>query len=166
MMKKLLLLAILAAALGAGFALGVYALPVMIARAAPEASQVDAVSAAAIARGRFERDHPSSDWLHWGDGELWLSTTHVAFSGSMAPGPDYRLFLSPTAIGSAEDFLAHRSSMIEVGDVRGFNGFILALPEGAAATAYTSAIVWCEGFGQFIAATELKAATPTGSSAP
>ncbi len=166
MLKKLLPLGLVLAALAAGFALGVYALPVMIARAAPEAAQVEAVSATAISRGRFDRDHPSSDWLHWGDGELWLSTTHIAFSGSMAPGPDYRLFLSPTAISSAEDFLAHKSSMTEVGDVRGFNGFVLALPEGTAATAYTSAIVWCEGFGQFIAASDLKAATPTGSSAP
>lgn len=166
MIKKLLLLVVLAATLAGGFALGVYALPVMIARAAPESAQLNAVATAAIARGRFERNHPSSDWLHWGDGELWLSPTHVAFEGTMAPGPDYRLFLSPTPIGNADEFLAHKSAMTEVGDVRGFNGFVLTLPTGTAGGGYASAIVWCEGFGQFIAATTLKAATPTESSAP
>jgi len=45
--------------------------------------------------------------------------------------------------------------MTLVGDVRGFDGFILRLPANTDLADYRAAIVWCESFGQFISATPL-----------
>ncbi len=155
MLKRLLLLISFIAALGVGFAGGIYALPILIARPAPAPAALQQVTSAALYRGSFDPQLEASDWLHWGDGDLSVSATHIAFDGELAPGPDYRLYLSPVVINSAEDFLRHKTQMAEVGDVRGFNGFVLPLPADTNPADYRAAVVWCESFGQFISATAL-----------
>ena len=54
--------------LAAGFALGVYALPILIAPEAPPAADVQALAGEARFEGRFRRDLEGSDLLHWGEG--------------------------------------------------------------------------------------------------
>ena len=157
-MKKWLALAIThLAALGLGFALGVYALPILIAQPAPAPAAVTKVADEALLGGYFDPALTASDWLHWGEGEIWLSVTHIALRGRLAPGPDYRLYLSPRAVTDAASFHAHREQMTLVGDVRGFDGFVLPLPPGTNPADFQSAVVWCEAFGQFISATALHA---------
>jgi hypothetical protein len=60
-MKKLLLAATHLLALGAGFALGVYLLPILVAPEAPTAQAVQAEAAGAQFTGSFRRDLKDSD---------------------------------------------------------------------------------------------------------
>ena len=42
--------------------------------------------------------------------------------------------------------------MVRVGDVRTFENFIVAVPQGIDPANYSAVVVWCEAFGQFITA--------------
>ena len=67
-MKKLLLLASHGAALLAGFALGVYLLPIIVQPPAPDILAVESALAAPTFIAQFDRDREDSDALHWGEG--------------------------------------------------------------------------------------------------
>lgn len=148
----LLLAATHAAMLGAGFALGIYALPILTAPTSPTPAETAAASSEALHTGKFRRDLKDSDALHWGEGTVSIGRRHIAFTGQLAPGPDYKLYLSPEFVETEVDFNRLKSRMVRVGDVRTFDAFVLAVPEGVDVSAYTTAIVWCETFGQFISA--------------
>ena len=139
-------------ALAIGFALGIYALPILTA---PESPSVEAVQTTAdVARftGEFRRDLEDSDALHWGEGKLFVSPDSIAFQGKLSPGPDYRLYLSPEFVETEAAFEARKSDMVEVGPVRTFENFMLTVPASIDPANYNAAIVWCESFGQFISA--------------
>jgi hypothetical protein len=106
--------------------------------------------------GEFRRDLADSDALHWGEGKLFVSRDNVAFEGRLAPGPDYRLYLSPEFVETEAAFEALKSEMVEVGPVRTFENFMVAVPESIDPSEYTAAIVWCESFRQFITAAEYR----------
>ena len=61
-MKKLLLLATHLAALALGFALGIYALPILIAPAPPSAAEVQSQAALARYTGSFRARDILGDW--------------------------------------------------------------------------------------------------------
>jgi Electron transfer DM13 len=140
------------AALAIGFALGIYLLPILTAPPGPDRAAIDAASANVLFTGRFDRNLPGSDFLHWGEGELRLMRDRIVHDGRLAPGPDYKLYLTSEFVDSKEGFLAIKDKALRVGDVKSFNGFILDVPPGVDVTAYTAAIVWCEAFSQFISA--------------
>ena len=95
-MKKLLFLfASHAFALGLGFALGIYALPILTAPSAPTSSEATSAASQATYTGRFRRDLKDSDLLHWGEGTLSVDRKSIVLVGKLAPGPDYKLYLSP-----------------------------------------------------------------------
>lgn len=152
-MKKLLLLALthtLAAAVG--FALGIYALPILIAPPAPSVEEVAAQGTAARHEGHFRRDLKDSDALHWGEGKVSIGAEAIVFEGELAPGPDYKLYLSPEFVETEADFLRLKARMVRVGDVRTFRNFVVPVPASVNPSDYSSVIVWCETFNQFITA--------------
>ena len=151
-MKWLILVATHVVAGFIGFALGIYALPILTAPEAPSESQVQAIAGDAEFTAEFVRDLEDSDALHWGEGELFVSQETIAFEGRLAPGPDYRLYLSPLFVETEADFEALKSSMVEVGPVRTFENFTVSVPDSIDPSEYSAAIVWCESFGQFITA--------------
>lgn len=157
-MKWLILVATHVIVAGIGFALGIYALPILTAPESPTETQVQTVAGAAEFTAEFVRDLEDSDALHWGEGELFVSQETIAFEGRLAPGPDYRLYLSPQFVETEADFEALKSSMVEVGPVRTFENFMVSVPESIDPSQYTTAIVWCESFGQFITAGEYRQA--------
>jgi Electron transfer DM13 len=140
------------AALAIGFALGIYLLPILTAPPGPDRAAIDAASANVLFTGRFDRNLPGSDFLHWGEGELRLMRDRIVHDGRLAPGPDYKLYLTSAFVDSKEAFLAIKDKALRVGDVKSFNGFILDVPPGVDVSAYTTAVVWCEAFSQFISA--------------
>lgn len=154
--KKLLLLVSHLLALGLGFALGVYFLPVLIAPPAPTAAEVSAQASAAAYQGRFRRDLKDSDALHWGEGTVSVSAGSIALSGELAPGPDYKLYLSPQFVETELDFHRLKPVMVRVGDVKTFRNFLVPVPAGVDPTRYNTVVVWCETFGQFITAAQYK----------
>lgn len=136
----------------AGFSLGIYVLPILIAPASPTDSELGAVKSEVLYKAQFKRDLQDSDMLHWGEGEVVIGSQSVAFMGELAPGPDYKLYLSPQFVETEADFNRLKPQMQRVGDIKTFNNFIVELPAGIEPERYTSLIVWCETFGQFITA--------------
>jgi hypothetical protein len=155
-MNKLLLVVSHLVAGAAGFALGVYALPILIAPAAPSATEVQAHSRAASFQGVFRRDLKDSDALHWGEGTVSVGPQHVALAGKLAPGPDYKLYLSPQFVETEADFQRLKPRMLRVGDIRTFDNFLVALPADVDLARYDTVVVWCETFGQFITAAKYR----------
>lgn len=155
-LRTLLLIGTHALAVAAGFALGVYALPILTAPDSPSVEVVRSVAASAGFKGEFRRDLKDSDALHWGEGTLSVGRDTIALEGRLAPGPDYRLYLSPAFVETEADFEALKSEMVEIGPVRTFENFMVAVPPGIDPARYNAAIVWCEAFGQFITAAEYR----------
>jgi len=156
MLKALLLLASHAGALALGFALGVYALPILIAPAAPTNAEAAAAAGQAAYTGRFKRDLKDSDALHWGDGTVSVGRKMIALTGKLAPGPDYKLYLSPTFVETESEFARLKPQMVRVGDVRTFDNFVVAVPDAIDVTQYKAVIIWCESFSQFISAAQYR----------
>ncbi|MGR5063738.1 DM13 domain-containing protein [Photobacterium sp. DNB22_13_2] len=137
-------------AVGIGFALGIYALPILIAPDAPSVSTIQSVEAKAQFTATFDKDRQDSDFLHWGEGKVALAADSISFIGELAPGPDYKLYLSPEFVETEDDFNRLKSSMVKVGDIKTFDQFMLPLDESVEVAQYNTVIVWCETFGQFI----------------
>jgi hypothetical protein len=143
-------------ALAIGFGAGVYFLPILTAPPGPDRAAIEAATTAAQFKGRFDRNLPGSDFAHWGEGEVMLSPTSIAHDGALAPGPDYKLYLAPEFVDTKEAFQKIKSQSKRVGDVKTFNGFIVEVPAGVDVAAYTTVVVWCEAFSQFITAAKYR----------
>jgi hypothetical protein len=139
-----------------GFAVGIYALPILTAPSAPSVSDVSAVATVAKYSTNFRRDLKESDIFHWGEGEVSIGQSSISFMGKLAPGPDYKLYLSPEFVETEAGFNRLKSRMVVVGDVKTFNNFLVEVPSGINPSDYTSVIVWCESFGEFITSAKYK----------
>lgn len=141
---------------GAGFATGIYALPILIAPPAPSADLVSTAAASATYAAEFRRDLKDSDALHWGQGKVSIGAEAVSLMGKLAPGPDYKLYLSPAFVETEADFKRLKPQMALVGDVKTFNNFLVPVPPGVNPSAFNSVIVWCETFGEFITSAQYR----------
>lgn len=137
-------------AIAAGFAAGIYFLPILTAPPPPDNTVIEALATERTFSATFSRERQDSDALHWGEGELSIGPDVIAFKGRLAPGPDYRLYLSPEFVETEADFNRLKASMVQVGDVKTFENFIVPLSDEIDPSQHTSVIVWCESFGQFI----------------
>lgn len=144
------------AMLAAGFAAGIYFLPILTAPQGPEAQVVDRALQEARYRATFRRDLKGSDFLHWGEGEVAVAPRRIAHSGRLSPGPDYKLYLVPDFVEDQAGFLAIKDRSARIGDVKTFDGFVLDVPEGVDVNAYTTVLVWCEAFREFITAAKYR----------
>ncbi len=136
----------------AGFALGVYMLPILTAPPAPSATELAAASVGSEYEGRFRRDLAGSDFLHWGDGTVSVGRAAISLRGTIAPGPDYQLYLSPQFVETEADFVRLKPDMVRVGAVKTFENFIVPVPESVDPGQFSAVIIWCESFGEFITA--------------
>ena len=152
--RTLILIGTHALAIGTGFVLGIYALPILRAPEGPSAELVRSAAESAQFEGEFRRDLTDSDALHWGEGALLLGQDTVTLDGRLAPGPDYRLYLSPKFLETEAEFATLKPQMVEIGPVRTFENFSVSIPDGIDPAQYRAAIIWCEAFGQFITAAE------------
>ena len=128
--RTLILTGTHALAIGAGFVLGIYALPILTAPEGPSAELVRAAAESAQFEGEFRRDLADSDALHWGEGTLLISQETVTLEGRLAPGPDYRLYLSPKFLETEAEFATLKSQMVEIGPVKTFENFSVSIPDG------------------------------------
>jgi len=154
--KTLLLVASHIAVAAAGFAGGIYALPILIAPAAPTVEEIKSATVQVQFTGQFKRDLKDSDSLHWGEGVVSIAPNAISLSGKLAPGPDYKLYLSPEFVETEADFNRLKKSMARVGDVKTFENFVVAVPAGIEPAKYSAVVVWCETFGQFITAAKYR----------
>jgi hypothetical protein len=152
-MKRFVLLTLShSIALAIGFAAGIYALPVLTAPAAPSSAELESLAGIAEYRGEFRKDLAGSDLLHWGEGIVSVSERTVSLAGKVAPGPDYKLYLSPEFVETGSDFQRLRERSIRLGDVKTFANFIVPVPEAVDVSEYNTVVVWCEAFSKFITA--------------
>jgi len=151
-MRRVLLLISHAAVFALGLGLGVYLLPILIAPHSPADAEVVALQESADYRGEFRRDLAGSDLLHWGEGRVALGRQGVSLLGRLAPGPDYRLYLVPGFVETEAAFLRLKQQSVQIGEIRTFDNFVLPLPAGVELERYTTVLVWCEAFSQFISA--------------
>ena len=140
----------------AGFALGVYLLPILTAPPSLDRAMLAETAKAARFTATFARDLKGSDFLHWGEGEVSVTPTAIVHEGALAPGPDYKLYLTREFVEDEAAFNKIKGEALRVGDVKTFDGFLVELPEGTDITAYTSLVVWCEAFGEFITAAKYR----------
>ena len=121
-----------------GFALGVYFLPIL--------TEEKGLDTAAL---------PGSDAFHWGEGTVRASDTRIWLEGKISPGPDYRLYLTPSLATDEASFLKIKDQSVQVGEVKAFSNFSLDVPPGITVGDYPAVLIWCEAFGEFITAAEL-----------
>ena len=154
MAKLLRFLVTHAIALAIGFGLGVYFLPILTAPPPPDAEKLEAMAASALYQAELTRDLRGSDRLHWGEGTISVAAGEITHQGKLAPGPDYKLYLTKGLVDHEDTF--DRANAVQVGDVKSFAGFILTVPPEINVEEYDSVLVWCEAFGEFITAASYK----------
>ncbi len=140
-MKKLLLVATHLLTLAAGFALGIYSLPLLVAPASPSQAELRAQAASARYTGTFRRDLKDSDVLHWGEGVVSVAPNSIALSGQLAPGPDYKLYLSPQFVETEAEFARLKPRMIRVADVKTFKNFLVSVPIGIDVSRFNTVVI-------------------------
>lgn len=142
--------------LAVGFALGIYFLPILTAQPAPAAATLEAEAQAAEFSAKLTRDLRGSDALHWGEGTISISPTKIVHQGELAPGPDYKIYLTKEFVEHEDEFEPIKSQSAVIGDVKSFDGFLLDVPAGVDVNEYTTVVVWCESFGEFITAAKYR----------
>ena len=66
------------------------------------------------------------------------------------------LYLVKQFVEDEAQFESARNTAVQIGDVDTFDGFILDVPEGVDVESYTTVLVWCEAFGEFITAAQYR----------
>lgn len=145
-----------AAAIAIGFVAGIYVLPILTAPPPPGDADVRAAVAETRYTAEFRRDLKDSDAFHWGEGTVLVGRDAIALQGEIAPGPDYKLYLSPEFVETEVDFLRLKGEMARVGDVKTFENFVVPLPESIDPGRFNTVVVWCESFGQFITSAQYR----------
>ena len=138
-----------------GFGLGVYFLPILTAEKGLDDAAIASLSASIERSGTFTRDLQDSDAFHWGEGKINVSASRVWLEGKVAPGPDYRLYMTPRFVETEADFLAIKAQSVEVAPIKAFENFAVDVPMDVDVSQYPALIIWCEAFGQFITSAEL-----------
>ncbi len=149
-MKLLRFLFTHSVALVLGVMLGIYLLPILTAPAGPTVSEVTSSSQQALYKTRFVKDIAGSDLIHWGEGDVSINQTSISLMGSLAPGPDYYLYLTRNLVDTSDSFLEIKADSLKVGPIRTFDNFIVPLDESVDLEQYAAIVVWCEIFSQFI----------------
>ena len=144
-----------AAGLVIGFALGVYFLLILTEEKRLDTVAFAQLEASAARSGTFTRDLPGSDAFHWGEGTFRAGDTRIWLEGKISPGPDYRLYLTPSLATDEASLLKIKDQSVQVGEVKAFRNFSLDVPPGIMVGDYLAVLIWCKAFGAFITVAEL-----------
>jgi Electron transfer DM13 len=131
-------------------------LPILVEPKGLSRGELDIQASTAAFNGKFVRDLKGSDPLHWGEGQVYVGAHSVTLDGQLAPGPDYKLYLSPVFVETAADFERNKPSMVRLGDVRAFHNFHMPVPADIDPSHFSTVVVWCETFHQFISAAKYR----------
>ncbi len=145
--------------IAAGFPLGVYTLPILIdwlgEKQATEAVQIFSET---DRTGEFDRDSPGSDALHWGEGNVRISSGNLVFEEDvkLAPGPDYRIYMTKKFIDNKDDFKRIKPEAVQIAKLKTFSGPLsFELPAELNTDEFDNVVVWCEAFKMYIASARL-----------
>ena len=150
--KKVILLFTHTIVLIMGFALGVYFLPILTAPKSLDVSTINEYEQKAIYQTEFVKELKGSDFLHWGEAKVTISDDKVTVNGSIAPGPDYKLYLTNQFVEHEDEFLPIKSEAKYVAEVKTFKNFVINIPSDININDYNTIVIWCERFKEFITA--------------
>ncbi|KAF7764382.1 hypothetical protein PCIT_b0369 [Pseudoalteromonas citrea] len=139
-----------------GFLSGLYALPIISAPASPSMLELATAKQNVKYKGQFVSSLKDSDLLHFAKGDVNISTNTISFQGTIAPGPDYKLYLAKQFVETETDFMRLKSEMISIADIKTFDAFIAKVPNNIDIEEFNTVIIWCESFSQFISAAQYK----------
>ena len=141
---------------GVGFGVGIYVLPILTAEKNSSADEIKEVKNNARYTGAFFKNQKGSNAVHWVDGKLYVSDQEIAFEGSIAPGPDYKIYLTKTQADDRNSFLKIKEESLYIGDLKNYGNFKKNLPNGVNIDEYTTVQIWCEKFEQFIGSAQYR----------
>lgn len=137
-----------------GFALGIYALPILTAVDGPSAAEMAAAKQQTQFTGEFKRDLAGSDFFHWGEAKVSVGKDFISWEGKIAPGPDYRLYLAPEFVETELEFQTLQAQAVEIAEVKTFEDAVIRVPESVDPAQYNTVVIWCETFQEFITAAQ------------
>ena len=156
-MKKIfLLLATHSFVLIFGFALGIYLLPILTAPESVEISKINEYEKKSLYQTEFIRDLKGSDPWHWGEAKVSISNNKITVNGSIAPGPDYKLYLLSDFVEHEDEFLPIKEDAQYVAEVKSFENFVVDVPSNINVSEFNTVVIWCESFNEFITAAQYR----------
>ena len=142
--------------LGVGFALGIYFLPILTAPKSANLSQIEQVVANPVYKAEFKKGQRGNDFFHWGEGQLVITNNEIVLKGKVAPGPDYKIYLTKKFVEHEDEFLPIKQNALYVADLKVFENFIVPLDKKINFEDYNTIIIWCEAFKEFITSAKYK----------
>ena len=139
-----------------GFTLGVYTLPILTAPEKPAKEIIDTVIDNAVYKAVFVKQLKGSDFFHWGQGQISISNNKSVFVGKLSPGPVCKLYFAKKFVNDEISFLKEKNNSLLLSDVKSFNSFAVSLPQNVNLDMYTSIVIWCEAFSEFITSAQYR----------
>ena len=122
----------------------------------PDAAMLEDQAREAFFTAEFVPDLRGEDLLHWAKGTVSVTPARIVHEGELAPGPDYKLYLVDRFVEHEDEFLPIKDDARLIGDVKTFEGFIVDVPDGVDVANYTTVLIWCEAFSEFIGAAQYR----------
>ena len=91
-----------------------------------------------------------------GEAKVTVSKNEIIVNGSIAPGPDYKLYLTKEFVEQEEEFLFIKDKSKYIAEVKTFKNFVITIPENIDINDYNTIVIWCESFSEFITAAKYK----------
>lgn len=151
---KIILLISHLVTLGSGTVLGIYLLPILTAQENATLNEINDVRKLAKYKGVFTRNQKGSDFFHWAEGELYITDKEIAFKGEIAPGPDYKIYLTKRQAVDKTSFLEIKKEAVLIGELKNFGDFRKSIPNRINVDEFTAVQIWCERFSKFIGPAE------------
>ena len=133
-----------------------YFLPILTAPDSVEESKINEYENKSQYQTKFVRDLRGSDPFHWGEAKVTISNKIITVNGAIAPGPDYKLYLTNEFTQHEDEFLSIKDSAKYVAEVKSFENFVIDVPLGIDVSKYNTIVIWCESFNEFITAAKYK----------
>ena len=146
MRKILILLFTHSFVLTIGFGLGVYFLPILTAPKSIEISKINEYENKSLYQTEFVKDLRGSDPFHWGEAKVTISDKKITVNGSIAPGPDYKLYLTSEFTQHEDEFLPIKEMAQYVAEVKSFENFVINVPSDVDVSKFNTVVIWCESF--------------------
>ena len=156
MKKKIILFISHSVFLIFGVGLGIYLLPILTAPKSIEITTINELEKNSLYTTEFVRELRGSDLFHWGEAKVTISNKKIIVNGSIAPGPDYKLYLTNTFVENEKEFLKIKNRSKYVSDVKTFKNFVVDISDEIDIKNYNSIIIWCEAFNEFITSAKYK----------
>jgi hypothetical protein len=139
-----------------GLGLGIYLLPILTSPKSVNIDKIIKLEKNTLYKTVFVRDLKGSDLFHWGEADVSVSKNEIIVNGSIAPGPDYKLYLTKEFAEQEEEFLSIKDKSRYVAEVKTFKNFVITVPEDIDINDYNTIVIWCESFSEFITAAKYK----------